>query len=55
MWQYCINQYGGKSLLEVLNEYTPLAKNDQLIHLLGLLGFGHGGFHSLYSISFIDL
>lgn len=55
IWQYCIDQYSNKSFFEVLNEYSPLAKNENLIHLFGAIGFGHGGFHSLYSISFIDL
>lgn len=55
VWQYCIDQYGNKSIFEVLNEYSPLAKNDDLIHLFGAISFGLGGYHSLHSISFIDL
>ncbi len=55
LWQYCIDQYGDKSFFEVLNECSPLTKNDNLIHLFEAIGAAHGGYYSLHSIGFIDL
>lgn len=55
LWQSYIDQFAKKSFFTVLNEHSPLANNQTMIHLFGSTGFGHGGFQSLYFISFLEL
>ena len=51
-WQAYVRRYSSKSFYEVLHEQGLSPKE---IKLFGHLGFGTGGFDSLYPVSFIEI
>lgn len=52
LWQKYVQKYANKTFYGVLQEYG-ITKED--IHLFGSLGFGTGGFDSMFPISFIEI